>query len=117
MNDDLLNILSHSKEQDQAKLLDYLDNKLSAAERHEVEKWLMDSDFEGDAAEGLAQLSNRDHLPGVVNELNRKLVKKLSARRKKLLKKQPPELLIPVVATVIILILVLVFYIFLRGRL
>ena len=117
MNNDLLNILSHSKETDHQKLLDYLENKLSPEEKHEVEKLVVDSDFDSDAAEGLQQLPDKSHLPEVVNELNKILVKKLSKRRKKLLKKKPPELVIPVVTTIIILLLILMFYVLLRGRL
>jgi len=113
MSNDLLNILSHSKDIDQQKLLDYLDGKLSPQERHDIEKLLIDSDFESDAAEGLSQVQDKSKLPAVMNELNRKLVKKLSRRRKKLLK-QTPDLIIPVGATVIILLLIFMLYIFLR---
>lgn len=117
MNNDLLNILSHSKETDQQKLLDYLEGKLTPEEHHEVEKLLIDSDFENDAAEGLQQVADKPRLPQVVNEMNKMLAKKLLERRKKRLKKKSPELLIPVAATVIILLLVFMFYILLRGRL
>ena len=117
MNNELLNILSHSKEADQKKLLDYLENKLSPEEKHEIEKLLIDSDFENDATEGLQQVTDKGNLPVVINELNKRLVKKLSERRKKLLKKKPPELIIPVVTTIIIILLVLMFYVLLRGRL
>ncbi|HRP56075.1 hypothetical protein [Agriterribacter sp.] len=117
MNNDLLNILSHSKETDQQKLLDYLEGKLSPEEKHEIEKLLIDSDFDSDAAEGLQQVQDKSNIPAVVNELNKMLVKKLSKRRKKLLKKKSPELTIPVVATIIILLLIFMFYVLLRGRL
>ncbi len=117
MNNDLFNILSHSKEIDQQKLLDYLEDKLSPEEKHEIEKLLVDSDFDSDAAEGLEQVQDKRKLPVVVNELNKRLVKKLSERRKKLLKKKSPELITPVAATIIILLLVLMFYVLLKGRL
>lgn len=117
MNNDLLNILSHSKEIDQQKLLDYLEDKLSPEEKHEIEKILVDSDFDSDAAEGLEQVQDKSNLPVVVNELNKMLVKKLSKRRKKLLSKKQPELITPVAATIIILLLVLMFYLLLKGRL
>lgn len=116
MNDDLLNILNHSKDIDPQKLLDYLQNNLSDQERHEIEKLLVDSDFESDAAEGLEQVQDKAKLPLVMNELNRKLVKKLSKRRKKGLTKKQPSLLIPVVVTIIILFLVFMFYILLRKN-
>lgn len=117
MNNELLNILSQVKDADQRKLLDYLENKLSPEERHEVERLLIDSDFESDAAEGLEQVIEKHDLPVVINQLNKRLIKKLHGRRKKLLKKKPPELMIPVVTTIIILLLVLMFYILLREHL
>ena len=117
MNNDLLNILSRSKEIDQQKLLDYLADKLSPEEKHEIEKLLVDSDFDSDAAEGLEQVQDKSNLPVVVNELNKMLVKKLSKRRKKMLKKKQPELITPVAVTVIILLLVLMFYLLLKERL
>jgi anti-sigma factor RsiW len=54
MSDDLLNILSNSnKDIDNQKLMDYLSDKLSAEEKHEVEKTLVDSELMNDAVEGL----------------------------------------------------------------
>ncbi|MFT3705866.1 MAG: hypothetical protein QM802_26105 [Agriterribacter sp.] len=118
MNDDLLNILSQSKDIDQQKLLDYLQNKLSAEERHEIEKLLVDADFESDAAEGLEQVEDKKNLPVVMHELNRKLVKKLSKRRKRTWRGKPiPNVFIPVVATIIILLLIWMFYFLLKKYL
>ncbi len=113
MNNDLLNILSESKNIDQQRLLAYLEGKLSPEERHAIEKLLIDSDFDNDAAEGLSQVHDKSKLPLVMNELNRKLVSKLSKRRKKLLKRTP-DMIIPVAATIIILLLIFMLYIFLR---
>ena len=60
MNYDLLNILSNSnKDVDNQKLMDYLSDKLSAEEKHEFEKSLLDSDLENDAVEGLSQFKNK----------------------------------------------------------
>lgn len=117
MNNDLLNILSQSKDIDQQKLLDYLQQNLSPEERHEIEKLLIDADFESDAAEGLQQVQDKKNLPVVMNELNRKLIKKLSTRRKKTPGKKPlPNILIPVVTTIILLLLVLMFYLLLKKN-
>jgi len=117
MNTDLFNILSQSKDIDQQKLLDYLQDKLSPEERHEIEKLLVDADFESDAAEGLATVSDKQQLPVLMSELNRKLIKKLSKRRKKRLGAKPlPNILTPVVATIIILLLILMFYLFLKKN-
>lgn len=118
MNSDLFNILSQSKDIDPQKLLDYLQDKLSPEERHEIEKLLVDADFESDATEGLSSVKDKQQLPVVMNELNKQLVQKLSKRRKKsILKKPLPNILIPAVATIIILLLIMMFYLLLRKYL
>ncbi|MBX3242453.1 MAG: hypothetical protein KIT80_04885 [Chitinophagaceae bacterium] len=114
MNKDLLDILSESDGIDQQKLLEYLQGNVSEEERHEIEKLLIDSDFDSDALEGLESVKDRTRLPVVMNELNRQLVKKLSKRRKK--NKKPINLMIPVVTTIIILLLILMFYLYIRSR-
>lgn len=116
MSNDLINILFESKEIDQQKLLDYLQNKLSPEEAHEIEKLLVDGDFESDAAEGLEQVKDKGKLPIVMSELNRQLIKKLSNRRKKPSRRKPINLMIPVVASIIILLLVWMLYLFLRHK-
>ena len=46
MHEDLLNILSDSnKDIDNQKLMDYISGKLSAEQKHEVEKWMIDNPF------------------------------------------------------------------------
>ena len=68
MNNDLFNILS-AKDIDQQKLLDYMQDKLSPEERYEIERLLIDADFESDAAEGLSQIKNKKRLPLVMRNL------------------------------------------------
>lgn len=116
MNHDLMNILSNAKPSDQQKMLDYVQNKLSSDEKHEVEKLLIDSDFDSDAAEGLEQVKDKTTLPFIVNNLNKNLSKKLSNRKKSFLKRNNPELTLPIIATVIIIALVVMFYVLLKGR-
>lgn len=116
MNQDLMNILSHAKETDQQKMLNYVQNKLSPEEKHEVEKLLIDSDFESDAAEGLEQVKDKDNLALVVKDLNKSLTRKLANRRKNFLKRNKPSLMLPVTATIIIIALVIMFYLLLRDR-
>ena len=74
MNNDLLNILSNSnKDIDNQKLMDYLSGKLSEQEKHEVEKWMVDNDFENEALEGLQELAGKKNLEGYVDQLNKEL--------------------------------------------
>lgn len=116
MNHDLMNILSNSKTTDQQKVLDYVQGKLSSEEKHEVEKLLIDSDFDRDAAEGLEQVKDKTTLAFIVNNLNKNLRKKLSDRKKNFLKRNKPELTLPIIATIIIITLVIMFYALLKDR-
>ena len=94
MNEDLLNILSNSnKEIDNQKLMDYLSDKLSADEKHEFEKTLVDSKLESDAVDGLANIKNTKKTLELADQLNRnlhiQLQKKKSAKEKRRLKDFP----------------------------
>ena len=94
MNYDLLKILSDSnKDIDNQKLMDYIAGKLSAEEKHEVEKWMADSAFMNDAVEGLESVKNKAELHDLVQQLNHDLQKKLEKKRqlkeKRKLKDQP----------------------------
>ena len=87
MNNDLLNILSNSnKDIDNQKLMDYLSGKLTEQERHEVEMWMVDNDFENEAVEGLQQMAGNKKLDGYVDQLNKELhqyIKQKKDRREK----------------------------------
>ncbi|AEW00236.1 hypothetical protein A4D02_28120 [Niastella koreensis] len=87
MNNDLLNILSNSnKDIDNQKLMDYLSGKLSDQEKHEVEMWMVDNDFENEALEGLQQMGSNKKLEGYVDQLNKELstyIKDKKTRREK----------------------------------
>jgi anti-sigma factor RsiW len=94
MNYDLLKILSDSnKDIDNQKLMDYIAGKLSAEEKHEVEKWMADSQFMNDAVEGLEAVKNKADLNDLVQQLNQDLLKKLDKKRqrkeKRKIKDQP----------------------------
>jgi anti-sigma factor RsiW len=82
MNNDLLNILSNSnKDIDNQQLMDYLSGKLSAAEKHEVEKSMADSDFMNDAVEGLQRMGDKKDVQSYVDHLNRDLQKSLQKKK------------------------------------
>lgn len=79
---DLKDILSHlNPDVEQATLLAYLQGKLSAEQQHEVERRLMDSEFEAEALEGLSEFRDKQELQRLVEGLHRDLKEK--ARRKK----------------------------------
>ena len=94
MSDDLLNILSNSnKDIDNQKLMDYLSDKLSADEKHEFEKTLIDSQLESDAVEGLESFKDEKNALAFAEQLNRnlqlQLQKKKSTKDKRRIKDNP----------------------------
>ena len=84
MSDNLKDILSNlNYDIEQAKLLDYLNKKLSAAEAHEVEKQMAEDEFMNDAVEGLENFKNKKDLSLLVEQLNNDLKKQTAKKKKK----------------------------------
>lgn len=82
MSDELLNILSNSnKDIDNQRLMDYLSNKLSAEEKHEFEKILVDSDLASDAVDGLNAFKSKKDPVAFAEQLNRILQKQLEKKK------------------------------------
>lgn len=117
MNNDLLNILSNSnKDIDNQKLMDYLSGKLSEQEKHEVERWMADNDFTGDAMEGLQDLSgtSKKNLPLYVDQLNKELnqyIQQKKQRRERRRIKDNPWIYL---ALFLILLLVILGYVVIK---
>ncbi len=111
MSEKLKDILSHlSTEIDQETLLKYLEGKLSDEQKHEIEKRMLDSEFNNDAMEGLQEIRYKERISSLVDQLNRDLHKKLDKKKKKREKlrfKDQPWLYI---AIVIILLLIVLSY-------
>ena len=113
MRENLKDILSNLKiDVDQETLLLYLQDKLSDDKKHEIEKKLLDSEFEGDALEGLQQLTNKRDINHVVEMLNRDLRKKTEKkrqRRQKLMLKNQPWLYLTVLILILLIVLSYIF--------
>lgn len=111
MSGNLKDILSHLQTDiEQEVLLRYLQGKLSAEEQHEVEKRLLDSEFEADAIEGLQQIADEQQLQfmleGLQRDLKKKTAKKKAFRDKLRIKEQP----LLWIAVMILLLLVVISY-------
>jgi len=111
MSENLKDILSNlNPEVDQETLLLYLQGKLTAEQRHELEKQMLDTDFESDALEGLEDFKDKKKLAALVHQLNAELKKKTEkkkTRRRKLDVKLDPWVIVTVV---IVLLLVIIGY-------
>jgi len=116
MSDNLKDILSNlSTDIDQETLLLYLQDKLPESRKHEIEKQLLDNDFDGDAMEGLQDIKDKQQINFMVEMLNRDLKKKTAtrkARREKLKLKDQPWLYF----SILILLLLIVFCYFILHK-
>lgn len=107
MNRDLLNILTNSnKDIDNQQLMDYLAGKLSAEDKHELEKLMAENEFMNDAIEGLEDVKDKRDINLFVEQMNRDLHKKLLQKKNK--KKKRKMLQQRWVYAAIILILALI---------
>ncbi len=118
MAENYKDILSHlSTEIDQETLLLYLQGKLSESQKHEVEKKLLQDDFNEDAMEGLEKFKDKEQLQYMVEMLNRDLKKKTAKkklRREKMRIKDQPWLWI---SMLILFLLIALAYIVIRRLL
>lgn len=115
MTENLKDILSNlSPDVDQETLLHYLQGKLSDEKKHEVEKLLLQNQFEEDAVDGLQEFRDKEQLNYMVEMLNRDLKKKTEKkkkRREKMKIKDQPWLYISIL---ILILLIALSYIVIR---
>ena len=111
MSDDLLDILSNSnKDVDNQKLMDYVSGKLSGEEKHEVEKWMLDNNFENDALEGLQVVKDKKDLDAYVLQLNKELNQYLQQKKHRRDKRKLKEIPWSYFAIVLVLALIIIAY-------
>lgn len=118
MQENYKDILSNlSTEIDQETLLLYLQGKLSDEKKHEVEKQLLNNDFDEDAMDGLQEFKDKEQLQYMVEMLNRDLKKrteKKKKRREKMKIKDQPWLYISII---ILFILIAISYLVIKKML
>lgn len=109
MSDNLKDILSHlTTEIDQETLLLYLQDKLPAEKKHEVEKSLASNEFANDALEGLQEFGDKKQIAYMVEMLNhdlKKKVKKKKERRDKMKLKDQSWLYIAIFIFILLIVL------------
>ena len=111
MSNDLLNILSNSnKDIDNQKLMDYISGKLSGSEKHQVEQWMIDNNFESEAMEGLQIMKDKKDLEKYVNQLNKELNQYLKQKKQRRDRKKIKEIPWSYFAIVLILLLIIIAY-------
>ncbi len=113
MKENLKDILTNlSVDIDQETLLLYLQGKLSAEKQHELEKQVLNNDFEADALEGLQTIKDEKHLNSIVIKLNRDLKKKTkSARNFRYIKPLQNEPWLYITLAILLMLIVICYFI------
>lgn len=107
MRDKWHDIVDEAKQlPDEQLLMDYLEGRLDAEEKHRVEKMMVDSGLLTDALEGLGQMKDKQRIAGVLQELNGKLHHKTTTRKKKFNQLIPDQQTLTIAAIATILLLV-----------
>jgi hypothetical protein len=116
MDEKFKDILSNlSTEVDQETLLLYLQGKLTDEKKHEVEKQLMQDEFNEEAIEGLQDFRDKEQLQYMVEMLNRDLKKKTEKKKKRREKmKIKDQSLVYISILILILLLVLAYIVIQR---
>ena len=115
MPGDLDDILKDGPDElDEQKLINYLEGKASAEERHEVERHMAESNFTNDAIEGLQGLKNKKDINRLVKDLNRQLHQHIQDRKKHKEKRRIKEDPWVYLAIVLILVLAIISYIIVK---
>ena len=118
MSDELLNILSNSnKDIDNQKLMDYLSDKLSAEEKHELEKKMVDSEMLNDIVEGLGKFKNKKEVTALVEQLNTNLKKQLEKKKSRKQKRQIKDLPWLYLSIILILLIILISFLVIKKHL
>jgi len=118
MSDELLNILSNSnKDIDNQKLMDYLNDRLSEGEKHEIEKKMVDNEMMNDAIEGLENLKNKKDINVLVEHLNTNLKTQLQNKKLKKQKRQIKDLNWVYLSIILILIIILIGFLVIKKHL
>jgi hypothetical protein len=109
MSENLKDILSNlNPDIDQETLLLYLQGKLSSEEQHEVEKQMMDQDFNLDALEGLQDFKDKKGITVLIEQLNKDLKQRTEKKkrfREKLRLKLDPWLVISIIVILFLAII------------
>lgn len=109
MADNFKDILAQLSSQiDEETLLLYLQGKLPAEKKHEVEKILMQDEFNNDALEGLQEIKDKQQIQYMVEMLNRDLKKKTEKkkqRREKLKFRDQPWLYVSILIIILLIVL------------
>ena len=111
MSENYKDILSNlSTSVDQETLLLYLQGKLSEEKKHEIEKQLLQNEFDEEAMDGLQEFKDKEQLQYMVEMLNRDLKKRTEKKKKRRDKMKIPDQPWLYISILILIILIVISY-------
>lgn len=111
MNDHFTDIFTETACPTQDQLLAYVENKLSPAERHEVERHIADCELCSEAVEGLAAITHKERIPGWLRQAKWDVLQKLRKKTRKK-RKEHYYLYIAVISLLILFLAIAVFWLY-----
>ena len=115
MHSDLLNILSRKVQPiTNEQLLDYLTDKLTDSERHEIEASLLNSAVDAEALEGLQMIGEKEKIQQYQREIQKALREKLQQKTTKRQRSKHLQLSFLLILTGAILCLVLLVWVIIQ---
>jgi DNA primase large subunit len=104
-------ILPHQQAPGEDELIQYLQERLSPEETHEIEMQMAESAFVNDAVEGLQAFQDKKNIAKLTQELNQELLKKTSKNKKrKGLKSYQQQDWIQLIVIIVILLCLLSYF-------
>jgi hypothetical protein len=104
-------ILPHQQAPGEDELIQYLQERLSPEETHEIEMQMAESAFVNDAVEGLQAFQDKKNIAKLIQELNQELLKKTSKNKKrKGLKSYQQQDWIQLIVIIVILLCLLSYF-------
>ena len=97
--------------------MDYLSNRLSHAETHEVEKQMAGDEFMNDAVEGLQKIQNKNNMEAYVESLNRDLQNQIAKNKQRKNKRRFNDNPHTYITIIILLLLLVISFLILRKYL
>ena len=79
------NIFNHTECLSEDMLTKYISGKLSPAQKHELEKHLLDCEMCSDAVEGMSMISDKNKIPKITSELNKKIQHRVEKKEVKVI--------------------------------
>jgi hypothetical protein len=108
---DLRDILSNNDEQlNEDELMNYLEDNLSAEDKHAFEEKMADSQFVNDAIHGLKKFKNKQQLKDTLHHLNKLLEKQTASKEQRNQKKSIKELPMVLLTALLILLICIIGY-------